>query len=149
MAVFEQAARTFGSVTALVNNAGMTGRPGRLDAVTTDELWRLLAVNVAGTILCAREAVRRMSRRHGGRGGAIVNLSSGAARLGGAGEWVHYGATKGAVDSFTIGLAREAAADGIRVNAVRPGLARPRRSRKRSCGCCRQLTRIRPARSST
>jgi len=122
MALFEQAARTFGSVTALVNNAGMTGRPGRLDAVTTDELWRLLAVNVAGTILCAREPVRRMSRRHGGRGGAIVNLSSGAARLGGAGEWVHYAATKGAVDSFTIGLAREAAADGIRVNAVRPGL---------------------------
>lgn len=120
--VFEEAARALGPVTALVNNAGVSGPPGRLDALTGNELARVLAINVAGTILCAREAVRRMSRRHGGGGGAIVNVSSAAARLGGPGEWVHYAATKGAVESFTIGLAREVAGEGIRVNAVRPGL---------------------------
>jgi NAD(P)-dependent dehydrogenase (short-subunit alcohol dehydrogenase family) len=119
---FGRADRALGPVTGLVNNAGVAGRPGRLEALTADELWRLLGINVAGTILCAREAVRRMSTRHGGGGGAIVNVSSAAARLGGPGEWVHYAATKGAVDTFTIGLAREVAADGIRVNAVRPGL---------------------------
>ena len=85
-------------------------------------LAQVLAVNVAGPILCAREAVRRLSTRHGGTGGAIVNLSSLAARTGGAGEWVHYAATKGAIDSFTIGLAREVAGEKIRVNAVAPGL---------------------------
>jgi NAD(P)-dependent dehydrogenase (short-subunit alcohol dehydrogenase family) len=85
-------------------------------------LQRVLAVNVAGTILCAREAVRRLSTRHGGPGGAIVNLSSRAADLGGAGDWVHYAASKGAIDAFTRGLAREVAAEGIRVNAVAPGL---------------------------
>lgn len=120
--MFDEAARALGPLTALVNNAGVSGRPGRLDALTGTELTRVLAVNVAGTILCAREAVRRMSRRHGGHGGAIVNVSSAAARLGGPDEWVHYAATKGAVESFTIGLAREVAAEGIRVNAVRPGL---------------------------
>jgi NAD(P)-dependent dehydrogenase (short-subunit alcohol dehydrogenase family) len=83
---------------------------------------RVLAVNVAGTILCSREAVRRMSLRHGGMGGSIVNISSLVARTGGAGEWVHYAASKGAIDSFTIGLAREVASEGIRVNAVAPGL---------------------------
>ncbi|HLJ58904.1 MAG TPA: SDR family oxidoreductase [bacterium] len=119
---FERTGHALGPVTALVNNAGVAGRPGRLEALSADEVWRLLSINVAGTILCAREAVRRMSTRHGGGGGAIVNVSSAAARLGGAGEWVHYAATKGAVDSFTIGLAREVAAEGIRVNAVRPGL---------------------------
>lgn len=122
VALFEEAARVLGPVTALVNNAGVSGRPGRLDALTGSELSRVLGINVTGTILCAREAVRRMSRRHGGQGGVIVNLSSAAARLGGAGEWVHYAATKGAVESFTIGLAREVGAEGIRVNAVRPGL---------------------------
>ncbi len=122
VALFDRAVQQLGPVTALVNNAGAAGRPGRLDALTADDLWRLLGINVAGTILCAREAVRRMSRQAGGRGGVIVNVSSAAARLGGAGEWVHYAATKGAVDAFTIGLAREVAADGIRVSAVRPGL---------------------------
>jgi NAD(P)-dependent dehydrogenase (short-subunit alcohol dehydrogenase family) len=120
--LFDEAARALGPITALVNNAGVSGRPGRLDALAADDLARVLRVNVAGTILCAREAVRRMSRHRGGPGGAIVNVSSAAARLGGPGEWVHYAASKGAVESFTIGLAREVAGDGIRVNAVRPGL---------------------------
>jgi NAD(P)-dependent dehydrogenase (short-subunit alcohol dehydrogenase family) len=120
--LFEETARALGPVTALVNNAGVSGRPGRLDALAVDDLSRVLRINVAGTILCAREAVRRMSQRNGGEGGAIVNVSSAAARLGGPGEWVHYAASKGAVESFTIGLAREVAAEGIRVNAVRPGL---------------------------
>jgi NAD(P)-dependent dehydrogenase (short-subunit alcohol dehydrogenase family) len=120
--LFDEAARALGPVTALVNNAGVSGRPGRLDALAASELSRVLGVNVAGTVLCAREAVRRMSTRHRGTGGAIVNVSSAAARLGGPGEWVHYAASKGAVESFTIGLAREVAAEDIRVNAVRPGL---------------------------
>lgn len=120
--LFEEAARALGPITALVNNAGVSGQPGRLDGLTADELARVLRINVAGTVLCAREAVRRMSQRHGGRGGAIVNVSSAAARLGAPGEWVHYAASKGAVESFTIGLAREVAAEGVRVNAVRPGL---------------------------
>jgi NAD(P)-dependent dehydrogenase (short-subunit alcohol dehydrogenase family) len=120
--LFDETVRALGPVTALVNNAGISGRPGRLDALSADALARVLGVNVAGTILCAREAVRRMSRRHGGPGGAVVNVSSAAARLGGPGEWVHYAASKGAVESFTVGLAREVAAEGIRVNAVRPGL---------------------------
>jgi NAD(P)-dependent dehydrogenase (short-subunit alcohol dehydrogenase family) len=93
-----------------------------VESVTAEALEKVFAVNVAGTILCAREAVRRMSTRHGGTGGAIVNISSRAAHTGSAGEWVHYAASKGAVDSFTIGLAREVATEGIRVNAVAPGL---------------------------
>jgi NAD(P)-dependent dehydrogenase (short-subunit alcohol dehydrogenase family) len=120
--LFAETARVLGPVSALVNNAGVSSPPGRLDALAASDLSRVLDVNVAGTILCAREAVRRMSRRYGGPGGAIVNISSAAARLGGPGEWVHYAASKGAVDTFTIGLAREVAAEGIRVNAVRPGL---------------------------
>lgn len=106
----------------LVNNAGVSGGVSRLDGLRADNLTRLLAVNVAGAMLCAREAVRRMSTRNGGQGGAIVNVSSMAAKLGGAGEWVHYAASKGAVDTMTIGLAREVATEGIRVNAVAPGL---------------------------
>jgi NAD(P)-dependent dehydrogenase (short-subunit alcohol dehydrogenase family) len=120
--LFETAERALGPVRALVNNAGVTGGFARVDSVESAVLAHVLAVNVAGTILCAREAVKRMSTRHGGRGGAIVNISSLITRTGGAGEWVHYAASKGAVNTFTIGLAREVAAEGIRVNAVAPGL---------------------------
>jgi NAD(P)-dependent dehydrogenase (short-subunit alcohol dehydrogenase family) len=106
----------------LVNNAGVTGGFSRLDALQDEALRRVLTVNVAGCFLCAREAVRRMSTRRGGQGGNIVNISSIAAKLGGAGEWIHYAASKGALDTLTVGLAREVAAEGIRVNAVAPGL---------------------------
>jgi NAD(P)-dependent dehydrogenase (short-subunit alcohol dehydrogenase family) len=120
--LFATAERELGPITALVNNAGITGGFARVDDVAAETIERVLAVNVTGTILCAREAVKRMSTRHGGSGGAIVNVSSMAAKLGGTGEWVHYAASKGAIDTYTIGLAREVGADGIRVNAVRPGL---------------------------
>jgi NAD(P)-dependent dehydrogenase (short-subunit alcohol dehydrogenase family) len=120
--LFETAERELGPVGALVNNAGVTGGFARVDGLDAAAVIEMLRVNVLGTMLCAREAVRRMSTTHGGRGGAIVNISSLAARTGGAGEWVHYAASKGAVDTFTIGLAREVAAEGIRVNAVAPGL---------------------------
>ena len=120
--LFKTAEAMLGPLGGLVNNAGITGGFARVDAIEAAPLAQVLAVNVAGPILCAREAVRRLSTRHGGKGGAIVNISSLAARTGGAGEWVHYAATKGAIDTFTIGLAREVAAEGIRVNAVAPGL---------------------------
>ena len=120
--MFETTVRELGQIGGLVNNAGVTGGLHRVDAVTSQAITHVLATNVAGTILCSREAVRRMSVRHGGAGGSIVNISSLAARTGGAGEWVHYAASKGAIDSFTIGLAREVASEGIRVNAVAPGL---------------------------
>jgi len=120
--LFETAERQLGPVGGLVNSAGVTGGFARVEAASAQTVTRVLAVNVVGTILCAREAVRRMSTARGGSGGAIVNVSSLAARLGGAGEWVHYAASKGAVDSFTRGLAREVAAEGIRVNAVAPGI---------------------------
>ena len=120
--MFETTVRELGQIGGLVNNAGVTGGLFRVDAVPAQAIAQVLATNVAGTILCSREAVRRMSVRHGGAGGSIVNISSLAARTGGAGEWVHYAASKGAVDSFTIGLAREVASEGIRVNAVAPGL---------------------------
>ena len=120
--LFETAARELGPLQGLVNNAAITGGFARVEAVTAEVLTRMLAVNVVGTMLCAREAVRRLSTHRGGTGGAIVNISSLAARTGGAGEWVHYAASKGAVNSFTIGLAREVAQEGIRVNAVAPGL---------------------------
>jgi NAD(P)-dependent dehydrogenase (short-subunit alcohol dehydrogenase family) len=122
MQLFETSARELGPITGLVNNAGMTGGLARLEALTAQKLAEVLGLNVSGSILCAREAVRRMSTRHGGNGGAIVNISSLAARLGGAGEWIHYAASKGAINSFTVGLAREVGAEGIRVNAVAPGL---------------------------
>ncbi len=120
--LFAVAERKLGPVKALVNNAAITGGFSRVESVSASTLTEVMAVNVTGAILCAREAVRRMSTRHGGAGGAIVNISSRAARTGSAGEWVHYAASKGAIDSFTIGLAREVATEGIRVNAVAPGL---------------------------
>ncbi|HEV2467628.1 MAG TPA: SDR family oxidoreductase [Candidatus Sulfotelmatobacter sp.] len=120
--LFEIAERELGPIKALVNNAGVTGGFARVEDVSVAQIENVFAVNVTGSILCAREAVRRMSTKHGGTGGAIVNISSRAAHTGGAGEWVHYAATKGAIDSFTIGLAREVATEGIRVNAVSPGL---------------------------
>lgn len=119
--LFEPAERELGALAGLVNNAGVTGGFARVEAITNATLTQVFAVNVVGAMLCAREAVRRMSTRNGGRGGAIVNISSRAAQIGGAGEWVHYAASKGALDTFTLGLAREVAAEGIRVNAVAPG----------------------------
>ena len=120
--LFEAAERELGPIKGLVNNAAITGGFSRVESVSARTLARVMAVNVTGAILCAREAVRRMSTRNGGGGGAIVNISSRAAQTGSAGEWVHYAASKGAIDSFTIGLAREVATEGIRVNAVAPGL---------------------------
>jgi NAD(P)-dependent dehydrogenase (short-subunit alcohol dehydrogenase family) len=120
--LFETAEETLGSLSALVNNAGITGGFARVDSVKAAVLERLMAVNVTGAILCAREAVKRLSTKHGGRGGAIVNISSRAAQLGSPGEWVHYAASKAAIDALTIGLGREVAQEGIRVNAVAPGL---------------------------
>jgi NAD(P)-dependent dehydrogenase (short-subunit alcohol dehydrogenase family) len=106
----------------LVNNAGVVDQPARVDEMSAARIQRMFAINVFGSIWCAREAVRRMSTRHGGRGGAIVNLSSAAARLGSPSQYVDYAAAKGAIDTFTLGLAREVAAEGVRVNAVRPGI---------------------------
>ncbi|MBX6750039.1 MAG: SDR family oxidoreductase [Micromonosporaceae bacterium] len=111
-----------GTVTALVNNAGIVAPASRLDDLSADRIDQMMRVNVLGAFLCAREAVRRMSTRHGGTGGSIVNVSSRAAVLGSAGEYVDYAASKAAVDTLTVGLAREVAREGIRVNAVRPGL---------------------------
>lgn len=120
--LFRTAEHDLGPIKALVNNAGVTGGFARVEEVSSAAIANVFAVNVSGTILCSREAVRRMSTRRGGSGGAIVNISSLAARTGAAGEWVHYAASKGAIDSFTIGLAREVATEGIRVNALAPGL---------------------------
>jgi NAD(P)-dependent dehydrogenase (short-subunit alcohol dehydrogenase family) len=122
LALFDAATRELGAVTALVNNAGVLERQVRLDEMEAARFERVLATNVTGVLLCAREAVRRMSTRHGGHGGGIVNVSSMAARLGSPGEYIDYAASKGAVDSLTIGLAKEVAGEGIRVNAVRPGV---------------------------
>jgi NAD(P)-dependent dehydrogenase (short-subunit alcohol dehydrogenase family) len=116
------AADKLGSLGALVNNAGIVGARSRVDELTADRVERLFAVNTIGPFLCAREAVRRMSTRHGGAGGVIVNVSSVASRIGSPGEYVDYAASKGAVDVLTIGLAKEVADEGVRVNAVRPGI---------------------------
>ena len=121
-AIFAAVDTAFGRLDGLVNNAGIIGPPQRVDEVSPERIERLFRTNVTGSIRCAAEAVLRMSTRHGGRGGSIVNLSSIAAVLGAPGQYVDYAATKGAIDSFTVGLAREVATEGIRVNAVRPGV---------------------------
>lgn len=120
--LFETVDRELGTLNALVNNAGILERQARLEDMDAARLNRVFATNVTACFLCAREAVKRMSTRHGGAGGAIVNVSSMAARLGAPGEYVDYAAAKGAIDAMTIGLAKEVAAEGIRVNAVRPGV---------------------------
>jgi NAD(P)-dependent dehydrogenase (short-subunit alcohol dehydrogenase family) len=120
--MFAEVDARLGRLTALVNNAGVVDRTQRVDEMTLARLKRMFDINVIGSFLCAREAVRRMSTRHGGRGGSIVNVSSAAARLGAPGQYVDYAAAKGAIDAMTIGLAKEVGGEGIRVNAVRPGL---------------------------
>ncbi|NVM88913.1 NAD(P)-dependent dehydrogenase (short-subunit alcohol dehydrogenase family) [Variovorax sp. SG517] len=122
IAMFQKVDARFGRLTALVNNAGVVDVTARVDEMSFARLERMFRINVIGSFICAREAVRRMSTRYGGSGGAIVNISSGAARLGSPGQYVDYAASKGAIDTFTIGLAKEVAEEGIRVNAVRPGL---------------------------
>lgn len=120
--MFEAIDREFGRLDVLVNNAGMLEQQMRLEQMDAARWTRVLGANVIGSFLCAREAIKRMSTRHGGRGGAIVNLSSVAARRGAPGEYIDYAAAKGAIDSMTLGLAKEVASEGIRVNAVRPGV---------------------------
>lgn len=120
--LFKTIDRDLGPISALVNNAGMVEHQMRVEDMSVERMHRVFATNVIGSMLCAREAVKRMSTRHGGAGGAIVNVSSMAARLGSPNEYVDYAASKGAIDTFTTGLAKEVAAEGIRVNAVRPGL---------------------------
>jgi NAD(P)-dependent dehydrogenase (short-subunit alcohol dehydrogenase family) len=120
--MFQQVDQTFGPLDALVNNAGVVDRQMRLEEMTSERLQKIFATNVTSSFLCAREAVRRMSTKRGGKGGVIVNVSSMAAVLGGPGEYVDYAATKGAIDTMTIGLSKEVADEGIRVNAVRPGI---------------------------
>ena len=120
--MFEKVDAKLGRLTALVNNAGVVDQTSRVDAMSMARFKRMFEINVYGSFVCAREAVRRMSTRHGGTGGTIVNLSSVAARLGAPSQYVDYAAAKGAIDSFTFGLAKEVAAEGIRVNAVRPGI---------------------------
>jgi NAD(P)-dependent dehydrogenase (short-subunit alcohol dehydrogenase family) len=121
LALFK-AADEFGTLGALVNNAGIVGVSQRVDEMSAERIQRMMAINITGSILCAREAVKRMSTRHGGKGGVIVNLSSVAAKLGAPNTYVDYAASKGAIDSFTIGLGYEVANEGIRVAAIRPGL---------------------------
>lgn len=122
LAMFARIDAELPPLVGLVNNAGVVDVAARVDQMSVERLRRMLSINVLGSMVCAREAVRRMSTRHGGRGGAIVNVSSVASRLGGPGQYVDYAASKGAIDTFTIGLAREVAAEGVRVNAVLPGI---------------------------
>jgi NAD(P)-dependent dehydrogenase (short-subunit alcohol dehydrogenase family) len=122
LAMFARIDTELPPLAALVNNAGVVDLPSRVDVMSVQRLQRMFAINVIGSFVCAREAAKRMSTRHGGRGGAIVNLSSAASRLGSPGQYVDYAASKGAIDSFTLGLARELADEGVRVNAVRPGI---------------------------
>jgi NAD(P)-dependent dehydrogenase (short-subunit alcohol dehydrogenase family) len=119
--LFQESDRSLGPLTALVNNAGIVERQSRVEAMDAARLQRMFATNVIGPFLCAREAIKRMSTKHGGKGGAIVNVSSAAARVGSPGEWVDYAASKAAIDTLTIGLAKELAMEKIRVNCVRPG----------------------------
>ncbi|RUY36993.1 SDR family oxidoreductase [Mesorhizobium sp. M7A.F.Ca.CA.001.13.2.1] len=122
VAMFEAVDRAYGRLDAFVNNAGIVDVKARVDEMDVSRLERMMRINVVGSFLCAREAVKRMSTRHGGSGGSIVNISSAAATLGSPGEYVDYAASKGAIDTFAVGLAREVALEGIRVNAVRPGI---------------------------
>ena len=122
LAMFAKVDAKLGPITSLVNNAGVVDMASRVDAMSAARLKRMFDINVLGSMICAREAVKRMSTQHGGAGGTIVNLSSVAAKLGGPGQYVDYAASKGAIDTFTLGLAKEVATEGIRVNAVRPGI---------------------------
>ena len=122
LAMFKKVDARLGRLSALVNNAGVVDVASRVDAMSLERLQRMFAINVFGSFMCAREAVKRMSTRYEGDGGSIVNVSSAAARLGAAGQYVDYASAKGAIDTFTIGLAKEVALEGIRVNAVRPGI---------------------------
>src|SRR5690348_341985 len=120
--LFTEIDRRYGRLDGLVNNAGIVGRSSKFVDMATADLHRVFAVNVFGPFLCAREAVKRMSTAHGGKGGSIVNISSGAATLGSPGEFIHYAASKGAINTMTLGLAKELAREGIRVNAIEPGM---------------------------
>jgi len=120
--LFTKVDRDLGAITTLVNNAGVVGARSRVDEMSADRVRQMFAVNVVGAFTCAREAIRRMSTRHGGAGGAIVNVSSVATRIGSPGEYVDYAASKAAIDTMTLGLSKELASEGIRVNAVRPGI---------------------------
>lgn len=122
--MFQEVDRKLGRVSVLVNNAGVVDKGTRVEHMSAERIARMFAINVTGSFLCAREAIRRMSTKHGGSGGSIVNVSSIAAKLGAPGEYVDYAAAKGAIDTFTIGLAKEVGAEGIRVNCVRPGIIR-------------------------
>jgi NAD(P)-dependent dehydrogenase (short-subunit alcohol dehydrogenase family) len=122
--LFQTVDQRLGRLTVLVNNAGVVDRAARLDEIEAARLARMFAINITGSFLCAREAVKRMSTRHGGAGGAIVNLSSVASRIGAPAMYLDYAAAKGAIDTFTLGLSKEVAGEGIRVNAVRPGVIR-------------------------
>ncbi|MBI2753612.1 MAG: SDR family oxidoreductase [Betaproteobacteria bacterium] len=122
LAMFDKVDAKLGPLAALVNNAGIVDVACRVDSMAVERLQRMFATNILGSFVCAREAVKRMSTRHGGAGGSIVNVSSAAARIGSPGQYVDYAASKGAIDTFTLGLAKEVAAEGIRVNGVRPGI---------------------------
>jgi NAD(P)-dependent dehydrogenase (short-subunit alcohol dehydrogenase family) len=124
MRMFKTVDDKLGRLEVLVNNAGIVDRSSRVENLSAERIERMLAINVTGSFLCAREAVKRMSTKRGGKGGAIVNVSSMAAKFGGAGDYVDYAASKGAIDTLTVGLAKEVGAEGIRVNAVRPGVIR-------------------------
>jgi NAD(P)-dependent dehydrogenase (short-subunit alcohol dehydrogenase family) len=141
--MFDATQEAFGPITALVNNAGITGKSSRLDAADPQVIMDTIAINVTGAICAAREAVKRMSTRHGGKGGVIVNISSAAATLGSPGEYVWYAASKGAIDSFTVGLAKEVAEEGIRVVSVTPGMVETD-IHERSSGDAARVARIAP-----